>query len=129
MAGSITLWAEISGVYAGLMTTAKNRPNIPHSIDPYVPKPAEQFERPWDFDPSKSEFPTKSTDQERRVAVRRTRFSVEQIVTILKQAEVGVPVADLVRPSGDLGTDILSLKEAVCWAGGRPGPSAAASAE
>jgi putative transposase len=32
--------------------------------------------------------------------VRRKRFSVEQIVAILKQAEVGVPVADLIRQAG-----------------------------
>jgi putative transposase len=32
--------------------------------------------------------------------VRRKRFSVEQIVAILKQAEVGVPVADLIRQVG-----------------------------
>ncbi len=32
--------------------------------------------------------------------MRRRRFSVEQIVAILKQAEVGVPVADLIRQAG-----------------------------
>ena len=32
--------------------------------------------------------------------MRRKRFSVEQIVAILKQAEVGVPVADLIRQAG-----------------------------
>ena len=32
--------------------------------------------------------------------MRRTRFSVEQIVAILKQAEVEVPVADLIRHAG-----------------------------
>jgi putative transposase len=32
--------------------------------------------------------------------VRRKRFSVEQIVAILKQAEVGVPVADLICQAG-----------------------------
>jgi putative transposase len=32
--------------------------------------------------------------------VRRKRFSVEQIVGILKQAEVGIPVADLIRQVG-----------------------------
>jgi putative transposase len=47
-----------------------------------------------------SEFPAKSKDQEGRFAVRRKRFSVEQIVAILKQAEVGVPVADLIRQAG-----------------------------
>ena len=32
--------------------------------------------------------------------MRRKRFSVEQIVAILKQAEAGVPVADLIRQAG-----------------------------
>ena len=32
--------------------------------------------------------------------MRRERFSVEQIIAILKQAEVGVPVADLIRQAG-----------------------------
>ena len=32
--------------------------------------------------------------------MRRKRFSVEQIVAVLKQAEVGVPVADLIRQTG-----------------------------
>ena len=32
--------------------------------------------------------------------MKQKRFSVEQIVGILKQAEVGVPVAELVRRVG-----------------------------
>ena len=36
----------------------------------------------------------------RRFAVKRKRFSVEQIVGILKQAEVGVPVVELCRQAG-----------------------------
>jgi putative transposase len=32
--------------------------------------------------------------------VKRKRFSVEQIVGVLKQAEVGVPVAELIRQVG-----------------------------
>lgn len=36
----------------------------------------------------------------RRFAVRRRRFSVEQIVGMLKQAEVGVPVAGICRQAG-----------------------------
>jgi putative transposase len=35
-----------------------------------------------------------------RFAVKRKRFSVEQIVAVLKQAEVGVPVAELIRQVG-----------------------------
>ena len=33
-------------------------------------------------------------------AVKRKRFSVEQIVAVLKQAELGTPVADLIRHLG-----------------------------
>jgi hypothetical protein len=33
-----------------------------------------------------------------RLAMKRKRFSVEQIVTVLKQAELGLRVADLVHP-------------------------------
>lgn len=33
-------------------------------------------------------------------AVKRTRVSVEQIVAVLKQAEMGAPVADLIRHLG-----------------------------
>ena len=32
--------------------------------------------------------------------MKRKRFSVEQIVAVLKQAEVGVPVAQLIRQVG-----------------------------
>ena len=32
--------------------------------------------------------------------MKRKRFSVEQIVGILKQAEVGVPVAEVIRRAG-----------------------------
>lgn len=32
--------------------------------------------------------------------MKRQRYSVEQIVAILKQAEVGVPVAELIRQAG-----------------------------
>jgi putative transposase len=32
--------------------------------------------------------------------VKRKRFSVEQIVAVLKQAELGLPVADLIRQVG-----------------------------
>ena len=32
--------------------------------------------------------------------MKRKRFSVEQIVAILKQAELGLPVADLIRQVG-----------------------------
>jgi putative transposase len=32
--------------------------------------------------------------------VKKKRFSVEQIVTVLKEAELGTPVADLIRKVG-----------------------------
>jgi hypothetical protein len=32
--------------------------------------------------------------------MKKKRFSVEQIVGVLKQAEVGVPVAELIRKGG-----------------------------
>ena len=47
-----------------------------------------------------SEFPAKSKDPRKGFAVKRKRYSVEQIVAILKQAEVGVPVAELIRQAG-----------------------------
>jgi putative transposase len=37
---------------------------------------------------------------EQGFAVKGKRFSVEQIVRVLKQAEVGVPVAELIRQVG-----------------------------
>jgi putative transposase len=36
----------------------------------------------------------------REFAMKRKRFSVEQIVAVLNQAEAGLPVADLVRHVG-----------------------------
>jgi putative transposase len=36
------------------------------------------------------------------LAVRKKRFSDEQIVAVLKQAELGLPVADLIRQVGTL---------------------------
>lgn len=32
--------------------------------------------------------------------MRKSRFSIEQIVAVLKQAELGMPVADLIRQLG-----------------------------
>jgi putative transposase len=34
-------------------------------------------------------------------AMKRKRFTVEQIVAVFKQAEMGTPVSDLIRPSRD----------------------------
>jgi putative transposase len=47
-----------------------------------------------------SEFPPKSRGRRGGFAAKRKRFSVQQIVAVLKQAEVGVPVADLIRKVG-----------------------------
>jgi putative transposase len=46
-----------------------------------------------------SEFPAKS-DEGGICRVKRKRFSVEQIVAIVKQAEMGMPVAELIRRVG-----------------------------
>ncbi len=46
--------------------------------------------------------------------MKRKRFSVEQIVAVLKQAEVGVPVAELIRQVGISGrSDGCSLQQSV----------------
>ena len=76
---------------------------------------------------SESEFPAKSKGQEGRFAVRRKRFSVEQIVAILKQAEVGVPVADLIRQAGISEQTFYRWKKQYVGLEVGPGPSAAAS--
>jgi hypothetical protein len=47
--------------------------------------------------------------------VRLGRFSVEKIVSILKQTAVGLPLADLM-PGGNLGADVLSREKGVGWA-------------
>ena len=43
--------------------------------------------------------------------MKRKRFSVEQIVAIVKQAEMGMPVAELIRAGGDQRADVLSWKK------------------
>jgi putative transposase len=45
---------------------------------------------------AESEFPAKSNTPEGRFAVKQNRFTVEQIVAVLKQAEAGVPLAELI---------------------------------
>jgi hypothetical protein len=47
-------------------------------------------------------------------------FSVEQIVGVLKQAEVGVAVAEVIRKAG-ISEQILPLEGEVRWVGSRPG--------
>ena len=55
--------------------------------------------------------------------MRKKRFSVEQMVGIMKHAEVGVPIGELVRPRGDFRADILAVEEAVREAGERCKPT------
>ena len=45
--------------------------------------------------------------------MKQKRFSEDQIAVVLKQAEVGVTVAELMRKAGYLGSDFSSLEEAV----------------
>jgi hypothetical protein len=40
--------------------------------------------------------------------VKKKRFSVEQITTVLKQAEAGAPVGDLCRQVGNLRGDAIA---------------------
>jgi putative transposase len=54
--------------------------------------------------------------------VKRKRFSVEQIVTVLKQAELGMPVAELIRQVG------ISEQTFYRWKKQYPGWSRARSA-
>lgn len=58
--------------------------------------------------------------------MRRRQQSVEQIVAALKQAELGMPVTDLIR-QGDIRADVLSLEEAVRGPGIKPGPQTEAA--
>lgn len=46
---------------------------------------------------------------------KKKRFSIEQIVAVLKQAEIGMSVADLIRQMGISEQTIFSLEETVCW--------------
>lgn len=41
--------------------------------------------------------------------MRKRRFSVEQVVAVLKQAELGLPAADLIRQVG------ISEQTFYCW--------------
>ncbi len=53
--------------------------------------------------------------------MKRKKLSVEHIVAVLKQADLGMPCRRS-DPSGrDLGTDVLSLEEGLRWSGVRSG--------
>lgn len=56
------------------------------------------------------------------------KFSVEQIVSLLKQSEVGVPVAELDPQGRYQRARVLSLEGEVCWPRGRSGPPDEAAA-
>jgi putative transposase len=47
-----------------------------------------------------SEFPAEASSRRGGFAGKRKRFSVEPIVAVLKQGEVGVPVTELIRTVG-----------------------------
>ena len=49
---------------------------------------------------TRASFRQNLAPKEGRFAVKRKRFNVEQIVAVLKQAEAGVPLAELIRRVG-----------------------------
>ena len=57
----------------------------------------------------------------------KKQFSVEQIVSVLKQAEVGVPIAELIRKVG-ISEQTFSLEGEVRWPGSGSGSAAKAVA-
>ena len=59
--------------------------------------------------------------------MKRKRFSVEQIVAVLKQAEVGVPVAELIRQVGITEQTLLSMEKTVQGTGDRSGAAVQAT--
>lgn len=57
--------------------------------------------------------------------MKRKRFSVEQIVAVLKQAELGLPLADLIRQTGISEQTFYRWKKQYAgWLGIDPGPRA-----
>jgi len=60
--------------------------------------------------------------------VKKKRFSVEQIVAILKQAELGIPIAELIRQVGVSEQTFYRWKKEVQRAGGRSAPADEAAA-
>jgi putative transposase len=58
--------------------------------------------------------------------MKRKRFSVEQIVTIVKQAEMGMPVAELIRRVGISEQTFYRWKKQ--FTGLEPGPPVEATA-
>jgi hypothetical protein len=60
-------------------------------------------------------------------AMRRSRFSVEQLTYALKQVETGMPVAEVCRKLG-INADVLRLEEEVPGHGRRRGSAGESSA-
>ena len=46
--------------------------------------------------------------------MKRKRFSVEQVVAVIKQAAVGIPVADLIRTVGITEQTFYRWKKSYC---------------
>jgi putative transposase len=66
----------------------------------YGPAPKSMSGSPISDTQVKVSFRRNLIPEEGGFAVKRKRFSVEQIVAVLKQAELGVPVAELIRQVG-----------------------------
>jgi putative transposase len=62
----------------------------------------------------------------RELAMKRKRLSVERIVAVLKQAQLGLPVADLIRQIGI--SDHTSFRWKRQYAGAGVGPDAGVQA-
>ena len=59
--------------------------------------------------------------------MNRKRFSVEQIVAVLKHAEIGLPLVEICRQAGITEHTLLSLEEAVRRFGDPSGSAAEAA--
>ncbi len=59
--------------------------------------------------------------------MKKKRVSVEQIVAVLKQAELGVLVAEVIRKVGSARRPSI-MEEAACWYGDRSGPARGSTA-
>ncbi len=59
--------------------------------------------------------------------MKKKRFAVEQIVAILKQAELGIPIAGADPAGRHFRADVLSMEEEVHGAGGRSGTTVEAN--
>jgi hypothetical protein len=62
-------------------------------------------------------FPVMLPSMPKEHAVKKSRYTEEQIAYTMKQAETGTSVAEVDPPDGDIGVDVLPVEEAVWWAG------------